>query len=68
MDRIVAERPDAADEPAEFVARMTQVLAHELGMLLRRTPPKDWPRGWPATGDWGEPAPRRRLRNAWRLR
>ena len=38
MDRIVAERPDAADEPAEFFARMTQVLAHELGMLLRADP------------------------------
>jgi acetyl-CoA carboxylase alpha subunit len=38
VDRIVAEHPDAADEPAEFVARMTQVLAHELGILLRADP------------------------------
>jgi acetyl-CoA carboxylase carboxyl transferase subunit beta len=40
VDRIVAERPDAADEPAEFCARMTEVLAHELGMLLRADPGK----------------------------
>ena len=40
VDRIVAEHPDAADEPAEFCARMTQVLAHELGMLLRADPAK----------------------------
>jgi len=38
VDRIVAEHPDAADEPGEFCARMTQVLAHELGMLLRADP------------------------------
>jgi acetyl-CoA carboxylase alpha subunit len=38
VDRIVAEHPDAADEPSEFCARMTQVLAHELGMLLRADP------------------------------
>ena len=38
VDRIVAERPDAADEPAEFIARMSEVLAHELGMLLRADP------------------------------
>ena len=40
VDRIVAEHPDAADEPAAFCARMTQVLAHELGMLLRADPAK----------------------------
>jgi len=34
--RIVAEHPDAADEPGEFCARMTQVLAHELGHLKYR--------------------------------
>jgi acetyl-CoA carboxylase carboxyl transferase subunit beta len=38
VDRIVAEHPDAADEPAEFCARMSQVLAYELGMLLRADP------------------------------
>jgi acetyl-CoA carboxylase carboxyl transferase subunit beta len=38
VDRIVAEHPDAADEPAEFVARMSEVLAHELGILLRADP------------------------------
>jgi acyl-CoA carboxylase subunit beta len=38
VDRIVPEHPDAADEPAEFCDRMTQVLAHELGMLLRADP------------------------------
>jgi len=38
VDRIVAEHPDAADEPAQFCARMTQVLAYELGMLLRADP------------------------------
>lgn len=38
VDRIVAEHPDAADEPTEFVARMTEVLAHELGTLLRADP------------------------------
>jgi len=38
VDRIVAEHPDAADEPGEFCARMSDVLAHELGMLLRADP------------------------------
>ncbi len=38
VDRIVAEHPDAADEPGEFCARMSEVLAHELGMLLRVDP------------------------------
>jgi len=38
VDRIVAEHPDAADEPAEFVARLSEVLAHELGVLLRADP------------------------------
>ncbi len=36
VDRIVAERPDAADEPGPFLARLGQALAHELGTLLRR--------------------------------
>jgi acetyl-CoA carboxylase carboxyl transferase subunit beta len=35
VDRIVAERPDAADESAEFLCRLGQVLEHELAMLLR---------------------------------
>ncbi len=34
VDRIVAERPDAADEPADFCARVGQVLAYELITLL----------------------------------
>jgi acyl-CoA carboxylase subunit beta len=34
VDRIVAERPDAADEPPEFCARVGQVLAYELITLL----------------------------------
>jgi acetyl-CoA carboxylase carboxyl transferase beta subunit len=38
VDRIVAEHPDAADEPAQFVARLSEVLAHELGVLLRADP------------------------------
>jgi acyl-CoA carboxylase subunit beta len=38
VDRIVAERPDAADEPADFCARMAQVLEHELALLLRTDP------------------------------
>jgi acetyl-CoA carboxylase alpha subunit/acetyl-CoA carboxylase beta subunit len=38
VDRIVAEHPDAADEPEDFCARMTQVVAYELGTLLRADP------------------------------
>ncbi|WP_127784117.1 carboxyl transferase domain-containing protein [Rhodococcus sp. X156] len=38
VDRIVAEHPDAADEPAEFLSRLGGVLEHELAMLLTRTP------------------------------
>ena len=34
VDRIVAERPDAANEPADFCARVGQVLAYELITLL----------------------------------
>lgn len=34
VDRIVAERPDAADEPEEFCHRMGLVLQHELVRLL----------------------------------
>jgi len=34
VDRIVAERPDAADEPEEFVARVAQALEHELAALM----------------------------------
>ncbi|MGW1993940.1 carboxyl transferase domain-containing protein [Embleya sp. NPDC001921] len=36
VDRIVAERPDAADEPVAFLARLAQVLEYELVGLLRR--------------------------------
>jgi acetyl-CoA carboxylase carboxyl transferase subunit beta len=36
VDRIVAERPDAADEPAAFLARLSRVLEYELLGLMRR--------------------------------
>ena len=38
VDRIVAERPDAADEPEEFCRRLGEVLAWELGTLHGRDP------------------------------
>ena len=38
IDRIVSERPDAADEPEEFCARVAQVLRHELGRLMQSDP------------------------------
>jgi acetyl-CoA carboxylase carboxyl transferase subunit beta len=38
VDRIVAERPDAADEPRDFLARLARVLEHELVGLLQRDP------------------------------
>ena len=38
VDRVVAERPDAADEPAAFLERLARVLEHELTALLRRDP------------------------------
>lgn len=38
VDRIVAEHPDAADEPHDFCRRLSQVLQHELGVLLREDP------------------------------
>ena len=34
VDRVVAERPDAADEPDAFLRRLGQVLEHELVGLL----------------------------------
>ncbi len=34
VDRIVAERPDAADEPEAFVARVVLALEHELAALM----------------------------------
>ena len=34
VDRVVAERPDAADEPDAFLGRLGQVLEHELVGLL----------------------------------
>jgi acetyl-CoA carboxylase carboxyl transferase subunit beta len=38
VDRIIPERPDAADESVEFNRRLGQVLEHELIGLLRRDP------------------------------
>lgn len=38
VDRIVAEHPDAAEEPTQFLARLGGVLEHELATLLRRWP------------------------------
>lgn len=38
VDRIVAERPDAADEPEGFCKRMGQVLQYELVTLLQADP------------------------------
>ena len=35
VDRIVAEHPDAADEPEEFCQRMSQSIQHELVTLAR---------------------------------
>jgi acyl-CoA carboxylase subunit beta len=37
-DRVIAERPDAADEPDAFLARTGAALEHELATLLRRPP------------------------------
>lgn len=36
VDRVVAEHPDAAEEPEEFCRRVGAVLAHELAGLLTR--------------------------------
>ena len=36
VDRIVVEKPDAADEPEEFCARLGEVLRYELAQLLQR--------------------------------
>ena len=38
VDRIVAERPDAADEPEAFCQRVGAVLEHELAALLETGP------------------------------
>ena len=38
VDRVVAELPDAADEPEEFCLRMGGVLREELAALLREDP------------------------------
>ncbi|MFS8480194.1 MAG: carboxyl transferase domain-containing protein [Micromonosporaceae bacterium] len=38
VDRIVAERPDAADEPEAFLDRLGAVLAYELATLLDADP------------------------------
>jgi acetyl-CoA carboxylase carboxyl transferase subunit beta len=36
VDRVVAERPDAADEPEAFCARLSDVLRFELAALMQR--------------------------------
>lgn len=38
VDRIVAEHPDAADEPDAYLDRVARVLEHELTALLRSDP------------------------------
>jgi acyl-CoA carboxylase subunit beta len=38
VDRIVAEHPDAADEPEAFCLRVGEVLRHELSQLARLDP------------------------------
>ena len=38
VDRVVAEHPDAADEPAAYLERLARVLELELTGLLRRDP------------------------------
>ena len=38
VDRVVAEHPDAAEEPEEFVRRVAAVLEHELTALRARDP------------------------------
>ena len=38
VDRIVAEKPDAADEPEAFCQRVGAVLEHELAVLLASGP------------------------------
>lgn len=38
VDRLVAEHPDAADEPEEFCRRVAAVLEHELAGLVRSGP------------------------------
>jgi acetyl-CoA carboxylase beta subunit/acetyl-CoA carboxylase alpha subunit len=38
VDRIVAERPDAADEPVEFCRRLGAVLHYELASLIKQDP------------------------------
>lgn len=38
VDRIVAEHPDAADEPGPYLDRVAQLLERELTELLRRDP------------------------------
>ncbi|MGY2062696.1 acetyl-CoA carboxyl transferase, partial [Nocardia gipuzkoensis] len=40
VDRIVAEYPDAADEPTEFAHRMVSAIATELSDLTRRPLPE----------------------------
>ncbi len=50
VDRIVAEHPDAADEPEDFCRRMSQTIQHELAVLAReelRAPARRPPRPLP---------------------
>ncbi|GAB2697342.1 carboxyl transferase domain-containing protein [Thalassiella azotivora] len=42
VDRVVAEHPDAADEPEEFCRRVGQVLQRELVLLLQADPDQRW--------------------------
>jgi acetyl-CoA carboxylase carboxyl transferase subunit beta len=38
VDRIIAEHPDAADEPEAFCVRVGEVLRYELAQLRRQDP------------------------------
>ncbi len=38
VDRIIAEHPDAADEPTDFLHRVGAVLGYELALLFGRSP------------------------------
>ena len=38
VDRVIAEHPDASDEPEEYLDRVARVLEYELTSLLRRDP------------------------------
>jgi acetyl-CoA carboxylase alpha subunit len=40
VDAVVAERPDAADEPIDFVKRLSRAIAGELGRLRTESSPQ----------------------------